>query len=93
VTAKLALLLGSMRAGGARLGVRDLITAHRALAGVNASDREEARLALRAVLCKQPSHRDLFAAAFDATFGEAAERGPTRPTRLARPPRRRGDHS
>jgi uncharacterized protein with von Willebrand factor type A (vWA) domain len=70
VTARLAVLVASMRAGGARLGIGDLIAAHRALAAVDASSRSEAQLALRTALCKQRSDLDLFSAAFDATFGE-----------------------
>src|SRR4051812_25903998 len=69
VTAKLALLVASMRAGGARVGVGDLITAHRALAAVDASSRDESFLALRAALCKRHSDLEVFIAAFDATFG------------------------
>jgi uncharacterized protein len=76
VTARLAVLVASMRAGGARVGVGDLITAHRALATVDTSDREEAKLALRAALCKQRSDLDVFVAAFDATFGEAQQERP-----------------
>jgi uncharacterized protein len=74
VTARLALLVASMRAGGARVGVGDLLTAHRALAAVDASDREEARLALRTALCASRADLDVFGAAFDATFGTADER-------------------
>src|SRR3954447_23787434 len=69
VTARLALLVGSMRAGGARVGVGDLLTAHKALASVDASSRDDAFLALRAALCKKRSDLDVFLAAFDATFG------------------------
>jgi uncharacterized protein len=76
VTAKLALLVASMRAGGARVGVGDLITAHKALATVDASNREDAKLALSAALCKQRSDLDVFMAAFDATFATADERKP-----------------
>ena len=76
VTARLAVLVASMRAGGARVGVGDLITAHRALAAVDAADPTAARLALRAALCKQRSDLDVFIAAFDATFGEAEEERP-----------------
>src|SRR3954470_24759142 len=70
VTARLAVLVASMRAGGARVGVGDLLTAHRALATVDASDREQAWLALRAALCKRHSDLEVFVAAFDATFGD-----------------------
>jgi uncharacterized protein len=71
VTARLAVLVASMRAGGARVGVGDLLTAHRALAAVDAADRGEARAALQAALCKRHGDVDVFSAAFDATFGEA----------------------
>src|SRR3954447_7867385 len=69
VTAKLALLVGAMRAGGVRLGVGDLLTAHRALAAVDASSPAEAYLALRAALCSRHADLEVFDAAFDATFG------------------------
>src|SRR3954466_11237122 len=73
VTARLAVLVASMRAGGARVGVGDLLAAHRALAAVDASSRDDSFLALRAALCKQRSDLEVFLAAFDATFGEAGE--------------------
>src|SRR3954453_2861304 len=75
VTAKLALLVGAMRAGGARLGVGDLLRAHRALAAVDASSREDSYLALRAALCAQHGDLEVFDAAFEAVFG-TADRGP-----------------
>lgn len=68
VTARLALLVASMRVGGVRLGVGDLITAHRALAAVDASSRSDSYLALRAALCKRHDDLEVFDAAFDATF-------------------------
>src|SRR4051812_24683434 len=70
VTLRLATLVASMRAGGSRVGLGDLLTAHKALAAVDASDREQSFLALRAALCKQRSDLDTFIAAFDATFGD-----------------------
>src|SRR4051794_27510551 len=76
VTARLAVLVASMRAGGARVGVGDLLTAHRALAAVDASNRDDARTALQAALCKKRSDLEVFVAAFDATFGSAEERRP-----------------
>jgi uncharacterized protein with von Willebrand factor type A (vWA) domain len=69
VTARLALLAGSMRAGGVRLGVGDLLTAHRALAAVDASSPADSYLALRAALCSRHADLEVFDAAFDATFG------------------------
>jgi uncharacterized protein with von Willebrand factor type A (vWA) domain len=73
VTARLAVLVASMRAGGARVGVGDLLTAHRALAAVDAASREDSRLALRAALSKRVADLELFDAAFEATFGAPIE--------------------
>src|SRR4051794_15441906 len=69
VTAKLALLVASMRAGGVRLGVGDLLAAHRALAAVDPSSPADSYLALRAALCSRRDDLEVFDAAFDATFG------------------------
>ena len=66
LTGRLALLAASMRAAGARVGVDELIAAHRALAAVDPADRAASYFALRATLC---SRRDDFVA-FDAAFGE-----------------------
>ena len=68
VTAKLATLIASMRAGGSRIGLGDLVTAHRALAAVDASSRSESYLALRAALCKRYEDLEVFDAAFDGVF-------------------------
>jgi uncharacterized protein with von Willebrand factor type A (vWA) domain len=75
LTGRLALLAASMRAGGARVGVDELLGAHRALAAVDPADRGAAYFALRATLC---SRRDDFAV-FDAAFAELfAPPGPER---------------
>jgi uncharacterized protein len=66
LTGRLALLAASMRAGGVRVGVGELIAAHRALSAVDPSDRESAYFALRTTLC---SRRDDLPA-FDAAFAE-----------------------
>ncbi len=66
LTGRLALLAASMRAAGARVGVDELLGAHRALAAVDPADRRAAYFALRATLC---SRRDDFVA-FDAAFAE-----------------------
>ena len=73
VTARLAILVGSMRAGGVRLGIGDLITAHRALAAVDPASRVDSYLALRATLCKRRADLEVFDAAFDATFGATGQ--------------------
>jgi uncharacterized protein len=83
LTGRLALLAASMRAAGARVGVDELLGAHRALAAVDPGDRSAAYFALRATLC---SRRDDFAA-FDAAFAElfapAPREAPALPEELA----------
>ena len=64
LTGRLALLAASMRAAGARVGVDELLGAHRALAAVDPADRSAAYFALRATLCSR--HDDF--AAFDAAL-------------------------
>ncbi len=66
LTGRLTLLVASMRAGGARVGIGQLLAAHRALAAIDPSDRSSAYFALRASLCSRRA--DL--AAFDAAFAE-----------------------
>jgi uncharacterized protein with von Willebrand factor type A (vWA) domain len=76
VTARLALLVQSMRAAGAKVGVGDLVAAHRALAAVDPSSRADSYLALRAVLCSKRDHLEVFDAAFEGAFGTGnRERG------------------
>jgi uncharacterized protein len=77
VTGRLSVLVANMRERGVSLGVGDLIGGHRALAAVDTSSRAESYFALRAALCSRRSDLDVFAAAFDATFGAA------RPARVA----------
>jgi uncharacterized protein with von Willebrand factor type A (vWA) domain len=66
LTGRLTLLAASMRAAGVRVGVGELLAAHRALSAVDPSDRESAYFALRTTLCSR--HDDL--EAFDAAFAE-----------------------
>src|SRR5579859_1041904 len=70
VTTPLAELAVAMRAQGTRVGVGELLSAHRALAAVDAASRGEAKLALRAVLCSSRADLERFEAAFAAVFGE-----------------------
>jgi uncharacterized protein len=74
VTTPLSELAVELRGRGVRVGIGEVLMAHRALAAVDAVSREEARLALRAVLCS--SHKDLahFEQAFVTVFGD--ERAP-----------------
>lgn len=89
VTERLGALGAVMRAGGARVGVDELLVAHRALAAVDASARGEAERALRAALCSRREDLAVFAAAFAACFGaDPAAPSPTVPDedmRLALP--------
>ncbi len=70
VTDRLASLSAALRARGTRVGVGELLNAHHALASVDASSREDARLALRAVLCSSKADLERFDAAFIAVFGQ-----------------------
>jgi uncharacterized protein len=70
VSDRLGMLAAQMRAAGARVGVGELLNAHRALAAVDGSQREEARLALRTVLCSRREDIARFEAAFAAVFGD-----------------------
>jgi uncharacterized protein with von Willebrand factor type A (vWA) domain len=80
VVERLSELTGRLRAEGMRVGVGELLAAHRALAAVDCSVREEARLALRAVLCAQRADLERFERAFLAVFGD--ERLPGQEHRL-----------
>jgi uncharacterized protein len=71
VTERLAALAAAQRAQGSRVGVGELLNAHRALAAVDSSSRRDARLALRAVLCSGRGDLERFDRAFAAVFGEA----------------------
>ena len=65
---RLSALAAAMRAGGARVGMGELLAAHRALAAVDPSSREDAFFALRAALCSTRAELALFAEAFAAVF-------------------------
>ena len=68
MTARLTFLVASLRAGGVRAGVGELIAGHRALAAVDAASRDDARLALRTALCSRREDLEVFDAAFEACF-------------------------
>jgi uncharacterized protein with von Willebrand factor type A (vWA) domain len=72
VTGRLALLTAAMRASGARVGVEELLRAHRALAAVGADDRRGAYFALRAVLCSRREDVEAFEVAFAEWIAEVA---------------------
>ena len=69
VIGRLGSLTAAMRAQGARVGIGELLSAHRALAAVDCSSREQARLALRATLCSGREDLEHFERAFLAVFG------------------------
>jgi uncharacterized protein with von Willebrand factor type A (vWA) domain len=65
----LGALTAVLRAQGSRVGVGELLAAHRALAAVDCTSREDSRLALRAVLCSDRADIPRFELAFQAVFG------------------------
>jgi len=76
VVAKLGSLAAALRAQGSRVGVGELLAAHRALAAVNCASREDSRLALRTVLCSGRADLPRFDAAFAAVFGDGRAHEP-----------------
>ena len=68
VTDRLSQLGAHMRAGGAAVGVGELLAAHRALDAVDPSSRRDAFFALRAVMCATHADFNLFAEAFALVF-------------------------
>ncbi len=73
LTTKLMHLAAAVRAGGVRVGVGELVSAHRALRAIDASDRVESYLALRAIMCSRREDIDVFDAAFVEVFAGRAE--------------------
>lgn len=82
LTGRLALLAASMRAAGARVGVDELLGAHRALAAVDPSDRVAAYFALRAAMCSRRDDLVAFHAAFVEWFAPRAQEAPGVPDAL-----------
>ena len=68
VSERVCALAGSMRAQGSRVGVGEVLVAHRALAAVDPSSREDAFHALRTALCASQADLAAFGVAFAATF-------------------------
>jgi uncharacterized protein with von Willebrand factor type A (vWA) domain len=66
-------LAALMRAAGVAVGMGDLLAAHRALAAVDATRREEAFYALRATLCASHADMAVFAEAFAIAFAAPEE--------------------
>jgi uncharacterized protein with von Willebrand factor type A (vWA) domain len=61
---RLSQLAAAMRERGARLGLRELLTAVRCVDAVDCTSREDVRLALRPVLCSRRSDLERFDEAF-----------------------------
>jgi uncharacterized protein len=71
-----------MRAAGARVGIDELFSAHRALAAVDPTDRTAAYFALRATLCSRRDDLAAFDAAFAELFAPVARPAPELPEEL-----------
>jgi uncharacterized protein len=82
LTGRLTMLVASMRAGGARVGIGDLLSAHRALAAIDPSDRDTAYFALRASLCSRRDDLAAFDAAFAEWFSPPVHEAPEAPEKL-----------
>ena len=70
VTDGLSLLAAEMRAAGARVGVGEVLAAHRALDAVDPASRTDAKLALRTVMCSRREDLERFEHAFLVVFGD-----------------------
>jgi uncharacterized protein len=66
---RLSDLAAALRERGARLGLRELLSAVRCVDAVDPTSREDVRLALRAVLCSRRSDLERFDEAFTEVFG------------------------
>jgi uncharacterized protein len=73
VTTRLSDLAAYMRAGGAAVGVGELLAAHRALDVVDPSSRRDAFFALRTVMCSTRADFNIFAEAFALVFASAED--------------------
>jgi uncharacterized protein len=79
VVDRIGALAAAMRSEGSRVGLGELLSAHRALAAVDASSREDARLALATVLCSSRADLPRFERAFLAVFGDGRPPGREEP--------------
>jgi uncharacterized protein len=68
VSERISALAAGMRARGARVGVGEVLGAHRALAAVDSGDPVDGRLALRAALCSSHAELELFDQAWAEAF-------------------------
>ena len=91
VSAALGELAEAMRADGARIGVGELLCAHRALTAIDPGRREDVRIALGAVLCSCRADLARFSDAFARVFSEPGAQSAADPPRApaTRPPQAR----
>jgi uncharacterized protein len=82
VLERLTTLATLLRAGGVRVGTGEIEAGARAMTAIDASDRGDVYLALRAVLCSKRTDHPVFDSAFSAVFGEAEGRDRVRPPEL-----------
>lgn len=68
-TSRLVELTDALRAGGVRVGVGELLAAHRALRAIGGADRADAYTALQCVMCSRKDDLPRFTRAFIAVFG------------------------
>jgi uncharacterized protein len=80
VTLRLSALAAELRAQGTVVGVGEVVAAHCALAVVDCGSRQDAKYALRAVMCSGHGDIERFERAFTAVFGD--ERLPGHEQRL-----------
>src|SRR5579859_7495811 len=74
VTGRISSLAALMRSQGSRVGVGELLGAQRALTAVDTASRQDAKLALRAVLCSTRVDLERFELAFETVFARASRR-------------------
>ncbi len=75
LVSRLGELAAVLRAQGSRVGVGELLAAVRCLEAIDPASREDARLALRTVLCSQKVDLERFDLAFRAVYGDATAPG------------------
>src|SRR5918911_1818394 len=68
VSERIGVLAAAMRARGARVGVGEVLGAHRALAAVDCANPVDGRLALRAALCSSRAELAIFDEAWEEAF-------------------------
>jgi uncharacterized protein len=73
VLERLTTLAAHLRAGGVRVGTGELEAGARALRAIDASQRGDVYLGLRAVLCSKHTDYPVFDSAFSAVFGEPGD--------------------